>query len=103
MQELKALKSGDKLNVSYKGIRPCTFKNLKGKCAFVEFDSGDGTGVRLHRVLATTLLPVAQEKPKGKLVANPDLTKGLNASQLVQLAEALKTLERLGLEVQELI
>ncbi|MBO7715750.1 MAG: hypothetical protein J6S85_19465 [Methanobrevibacter sp.] len=29
---------------------------MKGKCAFIEFDSGDGTGVRLHRVLASTLI-----------------------------------------------
>jgi hypothetical protein len=64
VKELQGLKEGQKLSVSYKGIRPCTFKNLKGKCAFVVFDNGDGTGVRLHRVLATTLIMPKKAEPK---------------------------------------
>ena len=59
LAQAKALEEGAKIAVSYKGIRPCKFKNLRGNCAFVEFDSGDGTGCRLHRVLATTLLAQA--------------------------------------------
>lgn len=64
LAEAKKLKAGESLSVSYKGIRPCVFKNLKGNCAFIEFDNGDGSGKRLHRVLATTLV-------KGKKTAEP--------------------------------
>lgn len=64
-EEIKTLKAGDRLFVSYKGIRPCVFKNVKGNCAYVAFDSGDGKGSRLHRVLATTLLRSAK-KPEPK-------------------------------------
>lgn len=85
MNELKGLKEGQKLNVSYKGIRPCVFKNIKGKCAFVVFDNGDGTGTRLHRVLATTLqLPKkvqpTKTKPTAKIadtLSDLDLLKAL--------------------------
>lgn len=62
--EIQTLKQGEKLFVSYKGIRPCTFKNLKGKCAFVVFDNGNGKGEALHRVLATTLLKTAAKPAK---------------------------------------
>ena len=63
-KEIQTLKQGEKLFVSYKGIRPCVFKNLKGPCAFVIFDNGNGKGEALHRVLATTLL--RSDKPSGK-------------------------------------
>lgn len=70
LADVKGLKAGESLFVSYKGIRPCKFKNSRGNVAFVEFDSGDGTGTRLHRVLATTLVAKAPEKkaaaPKAK-------------------------------------
>lgn len=56
LADVKNIKAGESLFVSYKGIRPCKFKNSRGNVAFVEFDSGDGTGNRLHRVLATTLM-----------------------------------------------
>ena len=62
--EIQTLKQGEKLFVSYKGIRPCTFKNLKGSCAFVVFDNGNGKGEALHRVLATTLLKAAAKPAK---------------------------------------
>lgn len=76
LAEAKTLKAGESLSVSYKGIRPCTFKNLKGNCAFIEFDNGDGSGRRLHRVLATTLVK-GKIAEKGKMAepaskASPD-------------------------------
>ncbi len=64
LADVKNLKAGDSLFVSYKGTRPCTFKNLRGQCAFVEFDNGDGSGTRLHRVLATTLIKGKTAQPK---------------------------------------
>lgn len=91
-EEAQKLTAGQNLLVSYKGIRPCKFKNLKGKCAFVEFDNGDGTGVRLHRVLATTLkLPT----PKAEKVATPKTVKGDDkvALAIALLKEAGYTVE----------
>ncbi len=108
IKEAMSIKPGEKLNVSYKGIRPCVFKNIRGKCAFVEFDSGDGTGVRLHRVLATTLI---KPEPKAKKVvkkvaevATPKseyegLVKGLSLSDAIKVADAIKTLKDMGFDV----
>lgn len=106
---LNTLKNGDKLYVSYKGIRPCTFKNTKGKCAFIEFDSGDGTGVRLHRVLASTL--IAKDDPRApkaktqtpKKAPAPKADKAAipaEITQALQAMQALKTMiEASGYEV----
>lgn len=89
--EAKTLTQGEKLFVSYKGIRPCTFKNLKGNCAFVVFDNGNGEGLRLHRVLATTLLrspkPAQSEK-----TAEP--SKQLTDEQLLRALA-----DRLGFDI----
>lgn len=58
-------KEGDKVLVSWKGIRKGVFKNQNRGCAFVYFDNGDGTGNRLHRVLATTVkADTAKKEPK---------------------------------------
>lgn len=85
LAQAKALKEGAKIAVSYKGIRPCKFRNLRGNCAFVEFDSGDGTGCRLHRVLATTLLLAKPEPAVAKPLQEADDTFDL----LKRLADRL--------------
>lgn len=91
LAQAKTLKEGAKIKVSYKGIRPCTFKNIKGNCAFVVFDSGDGTGCRLHRVLATTL--VAEQ-------AKPAVAKPAKAQEADDTFDLLKRLaDRLGYEL----
>ena len=98
MTKLNTLKNGDKLYVSYKGIRPCTFKNLKGKCAFIEFDSGDGEGVRLHRVLASTLIakddPRAP-KPKAKAPSKKSAPKADKAAIPAEIEQALRVMQAL--------
>lgn len=99
MVEVAKLKKGDKLFVSYKGIRPCEFVNTHGKCAFIIFDSGDGTGKRLHRVLATTLQKAKKEVKKTE-VKKIKVAEGLSTSQLSELQKALKTLEGLGFECE---
>ena len=89
--EIQTLKQGEKLFVSYKGIRPCTFKNLKGNCAFVVFDNGNGKGEALHRVLATTLLKTAA-KPAKSAKSEPACT--LSDEQLLRALA-----DRLGFDV----
>jgi len=92
LADVKGLKAGDSLFVSYKGTRPCVFKNSRGNCAFVEFDSGDGTGVRLHRVLATTLM-------RGDKAAEPK-AKVQSAASRDETLEALRLLaDKLGYEL----
>lgn len=101
MTKLNTLKAGQELFVSYKGIRPCVFKNIKGKCAFIEFDSGDGTGVRLHRVLASTLIakddPRAP-KPKAKTqtpkkAPAPKADKAAIPAEITQALQAMQALK----------
>lgn len=94
-QELKGVKQGDKLLVSYKGMREFTLKNFVCKggkitLAFGYFDSGDGEGVRLHRVLASTLKP-ASPAPK---------TTQMTEEQFLSLANLLaENADRLGYEI----
>lgn len=88
LAEAKKLKAGESLSVSYKGIHPCTFKNLKGNCAFIEFDNGDGSGKRLHRVLATTLVKGKTAEPKAKAQPKTEPTDA-TFELLRQLADKL--------------
>lgn len=93
-EEIKTLKAGDRLFVSYKGIRPCVFKNVKGNCAYIAFDSGDGKGSRLHRVLATTLLRSA--KPEPKQATRVEKLPSISDEMLLRLLA-----DRLGYEVKK--
>lgn len=89
LADVKELKAGDSLFVSYKGTRPCIFKNSRGNVAFVEFDSGDGSGKRLHRVLATTLVKNNKTaQPKAKVEPSTEPTDA-TFELLRQLADKL--------------
>ena len=117
------LKDGEKCIVSWKGQKEGVFHNQRNGVCFVTFDNGDGTGTRLHRVLTSTVKPMPTPAPKAKAPAKakkakaetpkaetpkaetaPTLTtKGMTAEQIIALAQALDTLNRLGYEVQELV
>lgn len=116
------IKAGEKCQVSWKGIKEGIFKNQRNGVCFVEFDNGDGTGTRLHRVLTSTVNPMPKPAPKAKAPAKakapktkapapkaetpktqPLTTKGMSAQEIIALAQALETLNKLGYEVQELI
>lgn len=88
--QIANLKPNQELFVSYKGIKPCTLKNIKGSMAFIYTDL-DGQGKRLRRVLATTLL---LEDPSKKAVkkAQP------KAEKLDPKVEALLSLVNQGVE-----
>ena len=95
--ELKSLRGDEALMVSYKGLREFKLKNLVRKgdkitLAFGWFDSGDGEGVRLHRVLASTLR-LATPNPETKGVE-------MTEEQFLSLVDLLATqADRFGYEV----
>jgi hypothetical protein len=89
--QLTILKAGQELFVSYKGIKPCTLKNIKGNVAFVWADL-DGQGKRLRRVLATTLLLEDPAKTVKKA------TKTKKAEELPTEVKAVLDLVNQGLE-----
>lgn len=60
--EVAKLVEGQKLFISWKGVKPCTFKNAKGGKSFVWFDNGNGEGVKLHYVFSSLLL--AEDDPR---------------------------------------
>jgi hypothetical protein len=90
--QLTTLKAEQELFVSYKGIKPCTLKNIKGNVAFVWADL-DGQGKRLRRVLATTLLLEDPTKAVKKA------TKTKKAEELPTEVKAVLDLVNQGLEV----
>ena len=92
-KQLETLEQGQKLFVSYKGVKPCTFKNLKGNMAFIYADL-DGQGVRLRRVIATTLLLEDTSKAKATKTA-----KEAKADTITPEAEAVLTLVNQGIEM----
>ena len=91
-KQLETLKQGQKLYVSYKGIKPCTFKNLKGNMAFIYADL-NGQGVKLRRVIATTLLLEDPTKAVKKA------TKTKKAEELPSEVEAVLALVNQGIEM----
>ena len=91
-KQLETLEQGQKLYVSYKGVKPCTFKNLKGNMAFIYADL-DGQGERLRRVIATTLLLEDPTKAVKKA------TKTKKAEELPTEVKAVLDLVNQGLEV----
>jgi hypothetical protein len=92
--QLTTLKAGQELFVSYKGIKPCTLKNIKGNVAFVWADL-DGQGKRLRRVLATTLLledpSKKPEKSKTKISAEAEAVLAL-------VNQGIEMLRKMGYE-----
>lgn len=91
-KQLETLEQGQKLYVSYKGVKPCTFKNLKGNMAFIYADL-DGQGERLRRVIATTLLLEDPAKTVKKA------TKTKKAEELPTEAKAVLDLVNQGIEM----
>ena len=91
-KQLETLEQGQKLFVSYKGVKPCTFKNLKGNMAFIYADL-DGQGERLRRVLATTLLLEDPTKTVKKAV------KKAKAEELPSEVEAVLAFVNQGIEM----
>ena len=91
--QLSTLKAGQELFVSYKGIKSCTLKNIKGNVAFVWADL-DGQGKRLRRVLATTLLLEDPTKKKTTKTA-----KKAKAEELPTEVKAVLDLVNQGIEM----
>lgn len=91
--QIANLKAGQELYVSYKGIKPCTLKNIKGNVAFVWADL-DGQGKRLRRVLATTLL---LEDPTKKKTTKT--VKKAKAEELPTEVKAVLDLVNQGIEM----
>lgn len=94
-KQLETLEQGQKLYVSYKGVKPCTFKNLKGNMAFIYADL-DGQGERLRRVIATTLL--LEDPTKSVKKATKKTTKTAK-EELPTEVKAVLDLVNQGLEV----
>lgn len=93
--QLTTLKAGQELFVSYKGVKPCTLKNIKGNVAFVWADL-DGQGKRLRRVLATTLLLEDPTKKKATKTVKKAVKK---AEELPSEVEAVLSLVNQGIEM----
>jgi hypothetical protein len=99
-KQLETLEQGQKLYVSYKGVKPCTFKNLKGNMAFIYADL-DGQGVRLRRVIATTLLLEDPSKAVKKATKTVKKTEELPSEVEAVLAfvnQGIEMLRKMGYE-----
>lgn len=94
-KQLETLEQGQKLYVSYKGVKPCTFKNLKGNMAFIYADL-DGQGVRLRRVIATTLL---LKDPSDVVKKATKTAKKAKTDTITPEVEAVLTLVNQGIEI----
>lgn len=97
--DYEGLKEGQKLFVSYKGIRPCEFKNLRGRMAFIKFDREDGKGFALHRVLASTLLFKAEKEKTAetpKVAPKAEKLPSISDEMLLRLLA-----DRLGYELRK--